>query len=727
MKEWLTARELAAEALPDLPASESAMIRFAARAGWNDCLSWCRTRKGRGGGLEYSIHMLPTLARLEYERRHRQIEVVRPAPPASTILGEDLSDRAARERDARLAIVVAFDDFSTALRLTDASRVQIFVDRYNLGSQAVPEWIRDLIPRLSKRSLARWRAAKFLGRADRLAVDRSAARKGKGLVETANGGAVRTFVLALIAHQPLLTGAQVKTQVRAEFGDMLVDHKGRSVPVPPVRTFQAALATLKTSEKVALTKLSDPDRYRSTMAPAGVGTYAWISTPNALWMIDASPVDALCVDGRWSIYAAIDIATRRTIWYVARTPRAEAVALLVRKAILEWGVPEKIKTDNGSDFRAVATQRLLAALGIEVEYSDPYSPQQKGHVERAIKTFQHDCAALLPGFVGHSVADRKRIEDRKGFAARLGQDTAEAFGVTLTGPQLQGYVDRWATDIYATREHGGLDGISPALAAARSTAPIRTVPERALDILLMPAAGKDGIRTVTKFGVRIDGHHYIVHAALPGATVLVRMDPTDCGRVLVFDAETGRYVDEGVCPDLRGVSAATLLAAKREITAEKIATATRDVRAEIKRLTKGPNLLERALEVAARDVPNVVALPKREEIHSTSEIEAALEVGRPVDRRGLSAEETAELERMKAEFEAGSTPASKPAATADIRAFPDSPKQRFRRALDLEARLEAGRTIADPDAAWLRTYRTSAEYLSSQDLIRDFGEDWLTA
>mgnify|MGYP000870757575 FL=1 len=731
MKEWLTARELAAETLPGLPMTESAMIRYAARNRWADSMAYARSRSGKGGGVEFHVALLPVEARLEYERRHRRIEVApRPTVPA-LVLGEGLTDSAARERDARLAIVAAFDAFSRALRLSDASRVQIFVDRYNLGTQHVPAWIREIIPSISKRSLARWRAAKVVGRADRLAVDRSAARKGKGLLETANGGSVRTFVLALIAHQPLLTAAQVRTQVRAEFGDALVDHAGRSVAVPPVRTFQHALLGLRSAEKVVLTKLSDPDRYRSTMAPSGVGTYAWVRTPNTLWMIDASPVDALCVDGRHSIYACIDIATRRTIFYVSRTPRAEAVALLIRKAILAWGTPDKIKTDNGSDFVATATQRLFSALEIEVEYSDPYSPQQKGHVERVIETFQHDCAALLPGFVGHSVADRKRIEDRKSFAQRLGQDTAEAFGVTLSGPQLQDYVDRWADEIYAHRPHGGLDGRTPAQAAAASVAPVRTVDPRALDILLMPAAGKDGIRTVTKFGVRIDHHHYVIHEALPGDRLLVRMDPMDAGRVLAFDADSGRYVGEGVCPELRGISAATLLAPKREITSEKLAEATKDVRREIKRLTKGPNLLERALGVAVRDAQardeNVVTLPKREETHTTPAIAAALDVGRPIEPRRMTEEDAADHAAMVAAWAVETRPTPAPVATAEIRAFPETAKSRFRRALDLERQAATGRGLSPTDEAWLRSYRTSAEYLSHQDLYRDFGEGWLTA
>lgn len=694
IREWCTARELAEAHLPGLPDTERGIQLLGQREGWNDSLAYVRRREGRGGGLEYNVSLLPPSARVEFERRHRAILAPQPEAPAVPEAATALSDRAARERDARLAVVAAFEAFGRGQRLGNASRSKIFVDAYNGGTLIIDAWIRDIIPHLSPRSLARWCAARRSGKANSLAVDRAKARKGKGVLDVACGGRVRTYLLALIAHNPHLSAQHLRTLIRSEFGDQLTVAAGELVEVPPVRTLQHYVAKLKSEERVALTKLSNPDRYRSTMAPSGVGTYRWVQEPNTLWMIDASPVDALCVDGRHSIYAAIDIATRRTTFYVSRTPRASAVALLIRKAITAWGAPETIKTDNGSDFVAQDTKRLFANLGIEMQLSDAYSPQQKGHVERVIKTFQHDCATLLTGFVGHNVADRKRIEDRKSFADRLGEDTAAAFGVSMTGAQLQAYVDDWVDTVYHQRTHTTL-GTSPMLAAAASKKPIRTVDPRALDLLLMPVGG---IRVVTKFGIRVDNFHYVINAAFPGDRVLVRQDPNDAGRIIAFDADSGVYVGDGVCPELAGIDPAELLRVKREFTAEYHAEKTRPIQQQIKKLTTGPALIERVLEVKRRDMPNVIALPKREETHSTPAIAAALDAMVPREAPAPSEDVLAMQARLIEED-----------TVVRLRAE-ETPHQRWQRALDVIARMSAGEPVGADEAMWLGGYRAGPEF-----------------
>ncbi|MBZ9704601.1 MULTISPECIES: hypothetical protein [unclassified Mesorhizobium] len=194
-----------------------------------------------------------------YRQRHSQpiaLPVpVKPDPDAS------LSGRAKQERDARLAIVAAFENFSRGLQLGYATRVQVFTDKYNAGSIAVGEFARAIIPSISKRSLARWQNEKRKGRADALAHDPAAARKGTGVLESAHGGAVRMFILGQIANRPHLCADDIRTQCRAEFGDTLtVVSKGleKTVPMPPVRTFQHAIKHLKVRHKVELLKLTKP-------------------------------------------------------------------------------------------------------------------------------------------------------------------------------------------------------------------------------------------------------------------------------------------------------------------------------------------------------------------------------------------------------------------------------------------------------------------------------------
>lgn len=726
MKQWLTAREIADEALPDLPSTKRGVNELAERERWNDNPALARERSGRGGGAEYHIHLLPILAQIAYAQKHMAVGA--PEDSAEAASEDALSGRARQQRDARLAIVTAFQRFSRGLQLGHASRLQIFTDKYNAGSISVEDWVRSTIPTISKRSLMRWRSARRDGRSDRLGFDRGASRKGTGVLEQANDGQVRSFILGLIAQQPHLSAEQVRTQCRDTFGDTIkVVSRGveRRIAMPPTRTFQHTLKQLKTGHQVELTKLTNPDLYRSTLAPAGRGALRHIRDPNQLWQIDASPVDALCSDGRHSIYGCIDIATRRTVWQVSRTPRASAVALLIRKAILAWGTPDVIKTDNGTDFVARDTQRLFVSLDIEAEVSDAYQPQQKGHVERVIGTFQRDCAALLPGFVGHSVADRKAIESRKSFADRLGESEAETFGVSLSGAELQGLVDRWAAEIYQHRPHEGLGRRTPHDVAAASLRPRRDVDERALDLLLMPVAGGNGRRRVTKFGIRIDHHHYQTPTILPGTDVFVRMDPNDLGRAFAFEPDGCTYLGEAICPELAGVSAAALTRATKEMHAEILKEKTRDIRAEMKRIAKGPALIEKALNVAAKDAArraaeqaNIIPLPQRSVEHSTPQIAAALDAMAPRKATTALDERAAELHREMLAEQA----ATVPKATVTPLRKEETQHHRFRRALDIERRIAAGEPVAPEEAVWLGGYQSGPEYRALRSMFDEFGE-----
>ncbi|RJG47369.1 DDE-type integrase/transposase/recombinase [Mesorhizobium sp. DCY119] len=718
MKVWFTAAEFADLAatgeLPGLPATKRGMNALIARENWASHAGLCRPRAGRagGGGDEFHIDLLPLSTRIAYAGRHCRVE---PADLRPSLCEDDrLTARARTERDARLVLLNLADRFRREQNLSIVAADTLFAGVYNSRSIDVPAWVREQIRQASARSLARWRSTRDGSGSNALGHDPATARKGTSQLDRALDGRVRTFALAAIAKMPFLSTKRALELVTDKFGD--------EFRAPPIRTFQRQLALWKEEYCNELQLLTDPDGYRSKTEFALVNA-ARASRINECWQIDASPADVMLKEGRHSIYLAIDVLTRRTKVLATRTPRASGVGLLTRKAILAWGVPEKIKIDNGSDFAATATQRLFAALGIEVEFSAPYSPKQKGMVERAIGTFQRDLAGL-PGFVGHSVADRKIIEGRKAFAQRLGADPSELFGVDMDLAAFQAWCDDWTDKIYASTPHEGLGRRTPFEVAASFAGSIRRLDNvAALDILLAPVPGKDGLRTVTKTGIRIDGAHYLTGSVMPGETVFCRMDPADLGRVLLFEADGETYLGEAVCPELGGLDPVETIAKVKAAQKAHVDGRIKDIRREMRRI--GPRAVVDAMRnQAEKRAGNLLAFPQRAEIHTTPALGAAASASAPAQPNALS-DRAAEIHaQMRDEATAAEPiPSSSNMSTAAVTRLPETREQRFRRALDLEQRRNRGERLRDDDLLWLGAYQTGSEYRAMRAMFDEFGAE----
>ncbi len=710
MKCWLTPSELAtlAEegALPGLPATKRGINLMIEREGWDGRPGLVRSRRGRegGGGSEYHIDLLPLSCRLVYAARHFTVD---PADLRPAIAEEDgLPARARERREARLVLVRMADRFRAEHRLSIAGADRLFADLYNAASIEVPAWITKVVVAASQRSLARWRAEQDAPGA--LAFDPGSARRGTGRLDRVLDGRVKTFVLAAIAKKPFIRAKDVV--------DLVADTFGGEFSVPPLRTFQETLTRWRSEYRAELQYLTDPDGYRSKTEFALV-VAARAERLNQLWQIDASPGDIMLKGGRHSIYLVIDVFSRRTKVLATKTPRASGVGMLVRKAMLSWGVPETIKVDNGSDFAAHATQRLFAALGIEVDFSRPYSPKEKGMVERAIGTFQRDLAGL-PGFIGHSVADRKRIEGRKAFAARLGADEAELFEVDMDLGEFQAWCDDWSDTIYAHTPHEGIGRRTPFQAAAECPGEVRRVANpAALDMLLAPVPGRDGLRTVAKTGIRIDGAHYLPDAVMPGTTVFCRMDPADLGRIWLFEPDGETFLGEAVCPELAGLDPVETIQRVKAAQKARLQEGIADIRKEMRRI--GPRAIADARRREAhKRADNLVAFPARSADHATPALDAAATATKQPQAQELS-RHAAEIHRAMIAAQAEVAPSA--SAAAPVHRLPETPKQRFRRAADLEARLERGEEPRPEELVWLGGYRGSSEYRAMKRMMEDFG------
>jgi putative transposase len=700
-KVWLSAAEIAACALHGLPQTKRGVQLFAARSGWDGNPRLTKARSGHGGGSEYHLDILPPAARADYVSR--QIGIV--SVPASIArdaavdpASAALPGAAADSRDARLAILALADKLAAEAKLSRKRADFHFCDKYNSGGLQIAGWITSEIKSLTPRTLTRWRKIKREIGASRLGVDRSAARKGTGILDRANGGEVKTYILALLAKQPQLTAHHVRALTADRFSAIMIGDI--AVSLPPIRTFQHALKAWRSSYRNALEAVRNPDGFKSAIRFS-----ARVAQPaahlNEVWQIDASPADMLCTDGRNSLYVAVDIYSRRLIGLVSRTPRAEAVGLLIRKAILQWGVPERIKTDNGSDFIARDTKRLFAGLAIEHETARAFSPEQKGHVERAIGTLQRGLMRTLEGFIGHSVADRKVIENRKSFAARLGETAEDMFQVALSAAELQQRVDDWCSVVYANQPHSALKGATPFAAAAMAAGPIRKIEDvRALDMLLAPVAGKDGLRTVTKSGIRVGGAYYLAGFLEVGDTVFVRMDPADMGRAYVYDAAGRAYLGEAMSPDLAGIDPAAAIAAARAEQKRIITGRMADARAEARKI-KASDMASAIVRQAALAAGKIAEFPKRIEFHDTPSLAAARQVNERHET-GHSAEIAELAKQMRADE----------ASAFNVRPLrsEETAHQRWKRARDLEAALERGEFVDPEQLLWLGGYREGPEY-----------------
>lgn len=727
IREWYTARELAELALPGMPRTQQGFDYLIKKKSWHH-----KDRQGRGGGKEYHIRNLPEAAQMALIEQligTKNLDALRageifddaPAPEKKQITNDD-------RRHARIIILALFDRFRTTSGLSLMKAEQPFLKFYAAEGRSgtsdyVPGWVYDIYPDFSVQTLRRWRALKKTDSGFADLSPKYGSRKGTGLLSMANGGEVATFIVALITKQLHMSGGHVRDLVRSRFGTRLhvtCSRTGQPLEkaLPNIRTFERFVFDWKKENGDLYLKLTDPDGYKNRHHIAFGKADAGIDRLNQIWEIDASPVDALCVDGRYSLYAVIDVFSRRTLVLVTKTPRTEASLLLIRRAIMEWGVPDTIKTDQGSDFTSKRFQVALMALGIEHAPVPPFSPEKKPFVERVIQTIQHDLMPVLPGFIGHSVADRKKIETTKAFSVRLGESDKAAFAIQMSSEDLQGHVDHWARAKYAHTRHSTL-GMSPFEKASSWQGAIRKIENpRALDLLLAPIASGDGYRTVTKKGIRVESAEFIAPelGIYIGKKLMVRHDPVDMGRIYLFD-DKENFICEAFNPNRLGIE-------RDEVTALAKAKKKQDLKertAEIKRVQRGikpEDMVQDYLRAHIEQSADIVAFPRPVETHTSPALGAAAQAMRD---RGAAPAPAAQTERQKQSHAAlllemsGAAPPPPPK---------DTPEMRFKRAMNFEARLENGERISEEDYRWLEGYRTTPQYRTQKAMREDFGPSW---
>jgi len=694
MKEWYSITELAKLALSGLPGTARGIDKLAKRQNWAS-----RPRQAVGGGLEYHYTALPPAAQTALLAREAPppSNAPLPAPPIPP-KSRELDPVVKADGDAAAALLAgkARDRLNAKLAVLDAVQgltgqaLMAAIVRYNSGELNVTDEIRAIVPSVSMASIHRWR-----DQVRRLGLARVAGkygnRKGCGVIDSQPE--IAAALRGLIVETPHVRACFAAEWLAARYGDR---------ELPSRMTLRRWLSRWKDENDELYTRLRDPDDWKNRYMLGWGDASAGIERLNQEWQFDSTPADLLLAGGRHSLIGVIDVYSRRAALHVTKTSKAAAIAALTRRVLLDWGVPERAKTDNGQDYVGHHLTRIFQALGIEHQTSAPFSPWQKPHIERFFRTFAHDLVEMLPGFIGHNVGEREQLRARQQFSDRLFVKGATVELAGMTPDDFQAFCDRWCA-AYHARPHRGtdMDGQSPLIKAAGWREPIRAIAnERVLDLLLSAAPG-DGWRVVSKAdGVAIDGYHYLAPelALYVRQRVRVLYDPDgDLGKVWCFN-EKGEFVAVAECIELRGLDRKELAARAKAMQQEHMQAAVKAARAE----AKGLNLKTAVEEVqAARDVAatTLVAFPAPTVIHESAGL-----TGAAAAVRGQSALAGGEItpEMLKA---AGYTPADRADSAPAAEVIPLRSDGWLGNLRDLCART-LGRDVAptDADADYLATY-----------------------
>ncbi|GKQ53557.1 Mu transposase C-terminal domain-containing protein [Bradyrhizobium sp. Ce-3] len=281
---------------------------------------------------------------------------------------------------------------------------------------------------------------------------------------------------------------------------------------------------------------------------------------NRQWEVDHTLLDILVIDestmqivGRPWMTAIIDRYSRCIVGFSLSfaPPSWASIMDALRVAVMkkDWiiaglggitrtwdcfGVPRRLITDHGRDFKSISMEEAKVALDFELKHAPPRKPWFKGKIERWFRTLEEQIIHTIPGTVLSKWEDRKFYD-------------SEEFAV-LTIHEVNWIVAKWVIDVYHHTQHSKL-GRSPAQAWAEGLHEIPPPREPPAD-LLIPMTGLVVPRSLQKSGIRYMGLRWEspefarARAFLPdSANVKVRIDPLDISIAYIYDEHREKWVE----------------------------------------------------------------------------------------------------------------------------------------------------------------------------------------
>lgn len=756
MKTHYSCAELAALKLPEYPASEKGWSKLVGREHWEFVENKSR---GRGGirreylpskTIQNQINIARAVTHPDPVTRAlrnvvevmNQVEAEKESAESSRHQrGEanlmelgGLSDREALTFKAHTEIVEGWKVwFTRAQPLKKSNSWKPFSIAYNLAEISVSKAVREAFPKVAPRSIQRWVLDHEKGNFSAL-VDRrnGAKRKNTGIFDL-NILLAQTAVKIMMDRPGIKTG-QLDTLLKTA---SVCRESGEVLFTPPSidQVYRFQTRWIKDNAEVYL-KATNPDAWKNKYMLALGSADEDVTELNGRWEMDATPADWLLLDEdgkkrRYTVSVIIDVWSRRIMIVVSRTPKTQTHCFALRLALLAWGVPKEVVTDNGADYLSDHFQWVLSRLGIVHRVCNPFSPEEKPFIERVIGTLNHSILELLPNFAGHNVADRKAIEARQSFADRLmkkGEVVDFSEACDIDGEKMQAIINKWNTGVYEQRVHGTL-GVSPFAKAASWTGEVRRIEnERALDILLArPTEG--GTRTLQKKGIKIDGAWFIAGelGRVEMGSVLDIYETEDLGRVIVYYRKNFLCIAEN--PARTGMDRKAIAAIASAAQNKRISEANAQYRKSIKGKPSTDDLLHQHLNDAAAAAGKLVSGTFGTKAHTSqglveaAKAKAAMEGPKPSSQAEKLIEEArAAVAAMAAEKARPQQVVAHPSAAQNVSLVAGmTPEQRYEYWLMLDAKNKRDGDLEDAEERrWHKVFANSTTW-RAQKSMRETG------
>ena len=193
---------------------------------------------------------------------------------------------------------------------------------------------------------------------------------------------------------------------------------------------------------------------------------------------------------------SVDCATHRLQgWAFQRakgnfgSPRAETACAALAHAIWRSGIPDLIVTDNGGEFLNTRWEEAAVAYGFDTQPAAPYSPEQKGIVERFFRTNNDAFLSEQPYYIKGAQGVDNLLYGPPGGPCR-----EDEFLLRQSEAFLR---------YNAEHRHAELSGLTPDEAWEADRSPLRLADERNL-WRLMPSE----TRKIRDYGIRFANDHY---------------------------------------------------------------------------------------------------------------------------------------------------------------------------------------------------------------------------